>query len=257
MPSLILEKMLREFGLCEKEISAYFVCLELGTSHAALIARKAGLNRSSCYAVLEDLIKKGLVNKSGTEKKFQFTAENPERLILLIQEQHNKINDLKKKFTKLLPELKSIYDNTEELPKVKFIEGAQGIKAIYEDTWKLVPKGEEYWHCNPDMDALVDLLGKDWLLESIKVRVKKGIKSRLITNKTPWAQKEAQRDKKVQRETVFLPEEMKLPARLHIYANKVAVFSLKKEPLGVLIEDKDIADMMRIFYDSLWRRYKK
>lgn len=256
MTSTILEKMLREFGLNEKEVTVYLACLKAGPSFAARIARKAGLNRSSCYAVLEELTKKGLVNKSGPERKFQFTAENPERLILLIQEKQKKVKDLEKKFSKLLPELKSLYDKTEELPKVRFIEGARGIKSIYEETLNL-PKGGEYWHCNPDIESLMELLGKERVTNHIKERIKRGIRSKVIIEKTPWVEKETQRGRKSLRETVFLPKDIKIPARLHIYGNKVAILSLKKEPSGVLIEDKSIADMMRVFFLALWEKYKK
>ncbi len=104
MPS-ILEKLLEDFGLNKKETKIYLVCLGLGPSFAAHIARKTGLNRSTCYVVLESLIRKGLVTKSGAEKKFQFTAETPERLINLIQNRQKKDKALEKKLTEVLPEL--------------------------------------------------------------------------------------------------------------------------------------------------------
>lgn len=255
--SSILEKMLKEFGLNEKEIVVYFACLQCGPSYATYVARKAKINRSSCYAILDSLIKHGLVNKSGAEKKFQFTAEPPERLMLLIQEKQKKITDLERKYVKLLPELKSLYDTTEELPKIRFLEGVKGIKSIYEDTLKTLPKGGEYWHLNPDIKALMDLIGEEWIEGNIRKRVSQGIKSKAIIEKTPWVEKEIKKNKQAYRESVLLPKEIKMPARLHIYANKVAIFSLKKEPTGVLIEDKNVADLIKMLYQALWDKYKK
>lgn len=253
----MIEVTLSEFGLNENEIKVYLASLRYGTAYVSFIARKAEINRTSCYTVLEDLIKKGLITKSGIEKKYQFTAETPDRLILLIQEKQKKAKDLEQKLKKLLPELKSLYDTTEELPKIRFIEGSKGIKSVYSDTLESLEKGEEYWHLNPDIQTLMSLIGKEWTEEHIKKRVKKGIKSRAIIERTPWVEKEIKKNKKDYRETVLLPENIKTPARLHIYANKVAIFSLGKEPKGVLIEDKNIADLMRMLYQSLWKEYKK
>ncbi len=255
--SIVSEKILEEFGLNKKEIAVYLACLECGTSHASHIARKAKLHRSSCYAVLDNLIKHGLVNKSGSEKKFQFTAENPERLVLLIQEKERKVKDMEQKLAKILPELKSIQDTTEELPNIRFIEGVKGIKSVYEDILESVPPGGENWHCGPDVEALIKVLGGDWLFNFIKKRGKKGIQSRAIVEENPWVKKEVKRDKRIHKKIIYLPKEIKIPARLHIYADKVAIFSLKKEPSGVLIEDKNVAAMMRMFFKALWDKYKK
>jgi len=253
--SLGLQKMLKDFGLEEKEVCVYLALLELGTSHASHIAKKAKVNRSNCYAVLESLINQGLVNKSGKEKKFKFTATPPERLHLLIKEEQEKIENLEEKLKMLLPELKSIHDTTENLPKVRFIEGIKGIKSVYEDTLSSLPRGGEYWHLNPDIGSFMNLFGQDWLVETIKERVQKGIKSKAIIERTPWVEKQKKRDKKDNRQTVLLPPNIKMPSRLHIYNNKVAIFSLEKEPTGVIIEDKNIADLMRVLYQALWEKY--
>lgn len=254
MASLV-EKILTEFGLNKKEVAVYLATLNCGPAFAARIARKAKLNRSTCYVVLEALIKKGLVSKSGPQRKLQFTAESPEGLLSLIREKQTRAKTLEKKFLKILPELESLHNITEDLPKIKFIGGVEGIKWVYEDTLKSLSRGESYWHCNPDFEALVSLLGERYLMRHIRKRVKKGIKSKVIGTKTPWAEREAKRDRFVKRETVFLPKEIKIPSRLHIYADKVAIFSLGGEPTGVVIENKNIAEMIRIFFQALWDKY--
>ncbi len=256
MPS-ILEKLLEDFGLNKKETKIYLVCLGLGPSFAAHIARKTGLNRSTCYVVLESLIRKGLVTKSGAEKKFQFTAETPERLINLIQNRQKKDKALEKKLTEVLPELESLCDTSNKLPKIKFVEGAEGVKSIYEDVLKSTPKGGEYWHCDPNTQAYLDILSEDYVSDFIKRRIKKGIHSRAMADRIPWVEKERKRDKISNRESIVLPEKIKIPARLYIYHSKTAILSLKKEPTGVLIEDKSIAEMMRMLYQALWDKCKK
>jgi len=54
-----------------------------------------------------------------------------------------------------------------------------------------------------------------------------------------------------------LPPDIKIPARFYIYANKVAIFSLDEDPIGVLIENKNISKMMEILFQALWEKCKK
>lgn len=255
MPYL-LNQLLKEIGFNEKEIAAYLASLECGTSYASHIARKANMTRTTCYAILDNLIKYGLVNKSGMKNKFQFTAENPEKLLLLIEEKESRAKDLKNKFSKLLPELKSLWNKTEEWPTIRFLEGVRGMKSVYEDTFKSLAKGSEYWHFTPDAKSFIDLLSMEWVNDFVKRRVKKDIRCKVVTEKTAWTEEDMKKDKVTKRQTVFLPKGMKIPARLHIYNNKVAIFSLKKERPGVFIEDEDIANLMKTLFQALWEKYK-
>ncbi|MDD4990554.1 MAG: helix-turn-helix domain-containing protein [Candidatus Pacebacteria bacterium] len=119
----LIEKLLTKFGLNEKEIKVYLTCLETGTAYAGHITKKSGLNRSTCYVILEQLIKKGLVSKSGNEKKFQFSAEKPERLLSLIKERQAQDAILEKELANLLPELQSSFNRNKDFPKIKFLKG--------------------------------------------------------------------------------------------------------------------------------------
>lgn len=64
--------------------------LEHGASGVNEVAKKAGVNRSSAYVVLENLAKKGLVGISGNNIKTRYIAASPETLLHLAEEQLNK-----------------------------------------------------------------------------------------------------------------------------------------------------------------------
>lgn len=251
------KNILKEFGLNEQEIAAYLACLECGSCFASHIAKKAGLNRSSCYVVLDDLIKKGLINKSGAEKKFQFTAEKPERLFLLAKEKENKAKELAAKFSAILPELKSLYNKHDELPKIKFIEGQTGVRAALDEGLEALPSGGELCHISPNTEALIDAVGEEWLAGYVKKRVKKNIKCHSIGVKNPWLENNMKSDTRVKRETALLPKGTEVPIHLHIMGDKVTIFSLKKDLVGITIDDKDIAKTMELLYQALWDKYKR
>ncbi len=252
----LIEKLLTKFGLNEKEIKVYLTCLETGTAYAGHITKKSGLNRSTCYVILEQLIKKGLVFKSGNEKKFQFSAEKPERLLSLIKERQAQDAILEKELTNLLPELQSSFNRNKDFPKIKFFEGINGIKSILQDGVESTAPGDTFFHYGPSLEADMGTIGKDFINRIIEQMVKKNIFRKALVGKTPWTISKKELDKKEKREIVFLPSEIKAPAKLYIYANKVAIFSLDEEPIGVLIENKNISKTMEIFFQALWEKCK-
>ena len=58
----ITKEKLQELGLSEKEARVYLALFELGPSVVSGLAKKAGINRSTTYVILETLAKRGLVS---------------------------------------------------------------------------------------------------------------------------------------------------------------------------------------------------
>ncbi|MDD4990527.1 MAG: hypothetical protein PHW31_04485 [Candidatus Pacebacteria bacterium] len=106
------------------------------------------------------------------------------------------------------------------------------------------------------MEAEVKTIGADFVNGIIQQRIKKNIFSKALVGKTPWTINKKELDKKEKREIIFLPPEIKIPAKFYVYANKVAIFSLDEEPVGVLIENKNISKTMEIFFQALWEKCK-
>ena len=118
--------VLRELGLSDKEIKIYLTLLKLGQSTVNLIAKKANLNRVTCYDVLKYLQEKGLVSyviKSGV--KYYESAE-PRKLLGDLQEKQAKLKSI-------LPELEALKQSVNEKPSIEVYEGVKGLKTIIED----------------------------------------------------------------------------------------------------------------------------
>lgn len=56
-----LREVLSKFGFSDKEISVFSALLELGTSVVSDLAKKADINRSTTYVILESLDKQGVI----------------------------------------------------------------------------------------------------------------------------------------------------------------------------------------------------
>ena len=113
----------------------------------------------------------------------------------------------------------------------------------------IIPKGfglsstKKDFLCYTSKNLLLKIL-EYYFPHFIKRRIKAGIKAKLILNEKPIAQKL----------TEYRIVNKKFVTATWIYGNKVAILSLtKQEPIGVIVENKEIADTQRIVFDLMWK----
>ena len=133
------KEKLQKLGLSDKEAGVYLAMLELGPSVVSDIAKRAGVNRSTAYVVLDFLSKRGLITETDSKTAKLYNAAPPEKLVDHIENLSNKYKDLAKVAKELLPELKSVRKIKKEKeesskPKIYFVEGYKNIQNVYEDT---------------------------------------------------------------------------------------------------------------------------
>ena len=126
-------------GLTELEVKTYFVLHNLGVQPASIIARKTGCPRSSIYAVLEKLMKEGLVTytiRNGVKYFNSVCLKTLDKKLKDKQSQLNKdIEKIKKNRSKLKEYLKCANKKEEKIflnnkPKVQIFKGQEGIKSL-------------------------------------------------------------------------------------------------------------------------------
>ena len=82
------QTQLKKLGLTEKKKPSYYInALELGSFSVMGIAHKSGIKRPTCYLILDELVKKGLVSIIPRAKKLLYIAGPPEVLIKQAEEQ--------------------------------------------------------------------------------------------------------------------------------------------------------------------------
>jgi len=237
------EEVLRRFGLTDKEISVFLASLELGQTTVNEIARKSNTFRTYCYDILKSLMEKGLVRyfiRSGV--KYYETVE-PEKLIDILQETEDQI-------TSILPELSSIRGSTTKKPGVQFYEGKEGIKTIHEDIIKNKP--EEvlvYGNTGKHYEVM------EWYFPRyIRERVKNKIKARVINERSKLTEEMIKKTEKEElRKTRFFPKGISFPTIKYIYGNKVAMLSFDKDVVGIVIDNKNLAEGERQAFELLWK----
>jgi len=169
-----LKITLQNFGFSEKESSVYIAVLKLGKGTVSEISRKAGINRTTGYDILNSLTIKGVISVSGKEPLQEYAAEPPRSVILYLRKESQKIEEHIKKSEEVVHDLELLY-SLKNRPKIRFYEGKEGLQHVYEDTLTSSETIRAYASVQDVHDAL-----PNYFPEYYKRRAKKNIDIRAI-----------------------------------------------------------------------------
>ncbi|MFH0740027.1 MAG: helix-turn-helix domain-containing protein [bacterium] len=246
-----LQMSLKEFGFSQKEIQVYLALLELGKGTVSAIARKAGIQRTTCYTILDSLVSKKLAVVSGKEPKQEYVAQSPDMIIEMLKQEVSSSQEQLKNAEKLVPQLKSLH-NIGNRPKVKFYEGKDGLKEVYEDTLT----SHEEIRAYATLDDMYQAL-PGYFPDYFKRRAKKHIPIRAILPATQVAFERIKYNKEEMRTMALIPvDKFRFSPEINIYDSKVMIASWK-EKLGIIIESEEIADAMKKIFELSWQEAKR
>lgn len=243
-------KDFEKLGLNRNEARVYFGLLQKGQATAAELVKSVGVHRNIIYDNLDKLIEKGLVTYivEGTKKKF--IAENPEAILEFLKGEENKIKDKIETVKDFIPEINKILTSKKERQEAYLFRGTKGIKKILLE----ILSSKEFWAIGVS-NASVELLGETfWKNFNIKRKAKK-IRENLLFNHDFKNVVGITQDRFSARRV--LPEELTQVTEILIYGHKVAITVYSKEPIGVVIEDKDIFETFKQQFTLLWKISKK
>jgi sugar-specific transcriptional regulator TrmB len=246
-----IESLLVRAGLTDKEAKVYLALLSLGKGTVSEIARAAGVGRTYGYAILDILTSKNLISVSGKKPKQEFVAESPRKLYEFLEGEVLHRKETLGEIKDVLPELISLH-SVEDRPKVRFYEGIEGIKEVYEDTLTAKERPLRGFAKYEELHGTL----KNYFPDYYKRRTAKGIFGYGIITDTPLGRERKRHDKEEAREIKLIPKEkFDISPEINIYDNKVMIVSFR-EKLGVIIESGEIADAMKKIFDLVWETRK-
>jgi sugar-specific transcriptional regulator TrmB len=246
-----VSETLISLGLSKREVGVYVALLELGHGTVTQISRKAGINRTTGYDILDALAHKSLARLSGKEPKEEYVAESPEKLVALLDERLVETQKQLQVAKEFLPQLKAMH-TVADRPQVRFYEGIEGLKEVYEDT--LTSSEPIRAYANID-DMHKTLPG--YFPEYYKRRAGRGIAIRGIVPETKTSLAQAEFNAEEKREIAFVPpDKYNFSPEINIYDNKVMVASWR-EKLGIIIESGEISDAMKKIFELAWAEAKR
>jgi sugar-specific transcriptional regulator TrmB len=243
--------ILQQLGFSDKEIKVYLTLLSGGPTSVRKLAKDTGINRGSVYEALKSLQKESLAGMYQKHKKQYFLAEDPEKLVEVIEHKERSVSGLKRDLAEALPELRSLYAHGGAKPTVKYYEGGKGITIILNDVLHTMSaeEGDGTYRVYSSA-ALRDYLYREFP-NFTKERITRGLHVRVIAIG-------AGGDDQPLAERRWLSEKDSSPTYSIIYGKKVAFLSLgaNDSPLGILVEDANVAATERLIFDRVWESLK-
>lgn len=244
------DNLLLKLGLEQKTAEIYLTVLKLGPSSLRKIAEAAGMNRGTAYNILKELSTRGLVQQFDKEKKQHFLASDPEKLLEEIERQESSLAQSKKSVQELLPELKSLYNDAGNKPKVQYFEGRKGVKNILQDllaTLEALPEQKRTYQVYSS-DEVKSFLYECYP-EFTEQRIRHGIQVEVISL-SPGGQLRGLDQRK------WIPgNQASCPTYILLYAGKVALITkAQNEVMAVLIDSPEIAVTQQVIFSALWKK---
>ena len=234
------------------EAKIYITSLEVGAQPASVIAKKTGVKRGNAYNLLERMKDLGFVQEFIQNGVRHFIGCPPSTLLSMLTDREQEVATQKQKLERIVPLLENIRNPHVVQPKVRYYQGIEGIKEVYNDTLrgnhKTIYAICDWEHLFP-AERLPDL--HEWMWKYADRRAAKDIRFLAIANKSPESDEACRRGKK-QKRTIKMLKSAYLPVEFMVYGNKIALMSTKEDMVGIIIEDMAAAETLRDLHMGIW-----
>jgi len=231
MEEIVLEKL----GLDKKEVGVYLALLKLGESSVLEVSRKAKIERSHTYGILESLIKKGLVSFVTENKVKRFKAADPDILLHQLKEKEAALMEV-------LPKLRKMSELKEKKePTVDVFRGTRGMKAMLNEVLQV--KKDYCLLCTDHHNKNLEF----WINHLIRAIEKENIHERVLTKKSFGPMLSAKNS--IAR---FLPDKYPYQATTIIYSDRVGIIIWSEPFLAIRIQSKELANTYRSYFEIMW-----
>ena len=236
-------RILEHIGLTRNEALIYVELLRTGSTLANDLTKITNMHRTSVYGCLQRLHKKGLVSISGHNHKTYFEAVDPSKLLSLLEERQERLNNI-------MPELKKLKDEkfyTQH--EVQYFKGKQGLKSVFDD---ILQTEKDYVGWGPEKK--IESLLKFYFLHYANARIKSKIHAKMIYFEDARG---AEYTKSPLINVKYLTNIFYTPTAHRVYGDKVAILLLEDDPLCIVIKNRVIADSYRKQFNILWQAARK
>ncbi|MCA9497158.1 MAG: hypothetical protein KC589_09510 [Nanoarchaeota archaeon] len=238
-----IEIALKEYGLNEKEINVFLSLLPLGSVNLQKISKRVDLPRTTIYNTLNYLSKKGLVSYIVKKGVRFYECCEPDKSI-------DNINQKKELLNLVLPELKLLKKTIRENSSVEIFEGTKGLFTILSDVFK--ENQQIYYFGSYSLSKEVLKYQPEHFRT---IRLDRKIPAKIVIDNYEEEIFHKEEYKKISK--IRYNESLKnFPCMIFIYGKKVALYTLKKDLIGVIISNEEVADAMKMIFDIYWNTSK-
>ncbi len=247
-----IERVLESMGLTETEANIYLAGLPHAFVTLPQLAKLTSIKRPTLYHALQTLLEKGLVSeRKEANGRSQFAMSSPESFRALVEQQSQEVASRMKMLNTLLPDLaKRQNASKEEEVSVVQYHGIQGMKMAIDiacycrsKKWDIIAPYQNFLR---DYDSA-------YAQHYLRARKAHRITSRTLWELTPETRPMTPGEIR-ERNPRLMPKTMqgKFKSMIILFDDKVAVFSSYQKLSAIIISSKEIQDMYRAMFDTLW-----
>ena len=194
--------------------------------------------------MLDSLKQKGLIKVNIQGWKTLFEAENPEKLESIVDQMRNEVR-------RTLPEFASVYNLHSSGAFIRYYEGLEGVKQVYENLLRDIRPHEDYliigemrqW-INQDPDFFNDFMRR---------RAKLDIKIRVLMQDSEQAREQKKIERNLNWRIKIMPPGFSLATNMVIIPRRVVINQLKPPILAMVIENDSVIQMNRELFEIIWK----
>ena len=255
----MINQILLELGLNEKEIEVYLEILKRGKALPSNIAQATGINRATIYSVAQNLIEKGLILGDVTAKTLELTALPASELNNLIEREARKLEEKRKLASQAIEELSQLPLNTKySVPSIKFIKENNVEEFMYKriQEWnKSLKRTDKIWWGFQDHTFVENF--KKWMGDYWEQESSRDIKVKLLSNISEVEEtmaKEAWEDREIR----FWKKEVKFTSTLWIVGEYIVMVYTKDKPFYLVeINNFVMSQNLREVFKNIWGGIKE
>jgi sugar-specific transcriptional regulator TrmB len=238
-----LFKILTDTGLSGHEARVYLAALSLGPTTILQISRESGVKRTTIYSTIESLKQKGLISIEPRGFKQVYVAEDPAKLELVFESRRQTLYDK-------LPELSALYNLQGGESVVKYYEGLESVKNIYESMLRDIRPREDYMVIT-DNERWYNLDPK-YFEKFLQKRARVNINIRVLLQNSEAARKHKQMEQVYNEKVKLLPPKVKLTTNLVLIPRRLMFHQLIPPITAIVIENKSAIKMQQEMFEILW-----
>ncbi len=246
-----IKSTLAGLGLSGKEIEMYLTLVKVGSAPASVLAQRTGMVKSTAQYTCKQLKKKGIASVAEKNDTYIYTAEPPEKLLLLLDRQRQEIGRKEQAVQEIVDPLRRMMNPHSILPRVQFFEGKESMIELYDKILEQRAPIDSF----EDMGNMQTFI-PEYCAEFVRKRIALQTWNRVICAATNTVNPD---NPKEFRKVRMLPVELfPFTGDIKISKDLVSIFSFDHNTaVGIAIRHADIARNFQVLFESYWRTLEK
>lgn len=246
-----LSELLSQLNLNSKQTTLFLSLVKLGRATATVLSDETKITRTHIYDLAQELIAMGLVSELEEHGIKKYEAVDHAGLLAYVSRQQKELAEVGKQLERAASEFNALQVGQEQKTKVRFFDGLEGVKNMYEeirrDLKKQTEPSELLTIFSPEkIQALIpgfnffdyptvtvrDIVCDDAALNKYKTQMTHAINVRYKV----WPKSASQ-----------------FPTDNIAWLSKIAYVDLStSHPSGIVIENKAIVETFTMWFNEIW-----